>query len=113
MTTDLKVEVRNRVGILTLNRPDKLNALTVEMNEAAEEALQRFAEDPAVGCVVLTGEGRGFCAGGDVAAMHAGVEIAGRGSRFAGSWTMRGRLFRASAMEHVRRIDDFFIWPSR
>jgi 2-(1,2-epoxy-1,2-dihydrophenyl)acetyl-CoA isomerase len=80
MTADLKVEVRNRVGILTLNRPDKLNALTTEMNEAAVEALERFGADPQVGCVVLTGEGRGFCAGGDVSAMHAGVEIAGKGS---------------------------------
>ena len=80
MTADLKVEVRNRVAVLTLNRPDKLNALTTEMNEAAVEALERFGADPQVGCVVLTGAGRGFCAGGDVSAMHAGVEIAGRGS---------------------------------
>lgn len=80
MTTDLKVEVKNRVGILTMNRPDKLNALTTEMNEAAVQALERFAADPEVGCVILTGEGRGFCAGGDVSAMHAGVEIAGRGA---------------------------------
>lgn len=80
MTTDLKVDVRNRVGILTMNRPDKLNALTVEMNVAAEEALCRFADDPEVGCVVLTGEGRGFCAGGDVSAMHAGKEIAAKGA---------------------------------
>ena len=77
MTDDLKVEVRNRVGILTMNRPDKLNALTREMNGAAVEALQRFATDDAVGCIVLTGEGRGFCAGGDVGAMHAGGDVAG------------------------------------
>lgn len=78
MTAELKVEVKNRVGILTMNRPDKLNALTTEMNEAAVEALERFAADPGVGCVVLTGEGRGFCAGGDVSAMHAGKELASK-----------------------------------
>jgi 2-(1,2-epoxy-1,2-dihydrophenyl)acetyl-CoA isomerase len=78
MTTDLKVEVHDRVGILTMNRPDKLNALTVEMNDAAVDALKRFSSDPEVGCVVLTGEGRGFCAGGDVSAMHAGKELASK-----------------------------------
>ncbi len=80
MTADLLVEVQDRVGLLTLNRPDKLNALTLEMNEAAVAALERFAADDAVGCVVLTGAGRGFCAGGDVSAMHAGVEIGGPGA---------------------------------
>lgn len=80
MTTDLKVEVRNRVATLTLNRPDKLNALTPEMNRAAVEALQGFATDPDVGVVVLTGEGRGFCAGGDVSAMRRGDEIAEEGA---------------------------------
>ncbi|HKI99974.1 MAG TPA: enoyl-CoA hydratase [bacterium] len=80
MTTDLKVEVKNRVGILTMNRPDKLNALTTEMNDAAVQALEAFAANGDVGCVVLTGEGRGFCAGGDVSAMHAGVEIGGKGA---------------------------------
>lgn len=78
MTEDLKVEVRDRVGILTLNRPEKLNALTLEMNEVAADALRSFAEDDGVGCVVITGEGRGFCAGGDVSAMKAGVEIGGQ-----------------------------------
>jgi 2-(1,2-epoxy-1,2-dihydrophenyl)acetyl-CoA isomerase len=80
MTEDLKVEVRNRVAYLTLNRPDKLNALTREMNLAAEQALRGFAEDPQVGAIVLTGAGRGFCAGGDVSAMKRGEEIGGQGS---------------------------------
>ncbi len=80
MTTELLIEVKNRVAILTMNRPDKLNALTPEMNIAAEEALQGFARDDGVGCVVLTGAGRGFCAGGDVSAMQKGDEIAGHGA---------------------------------
>ena len=79
-TEDLKVEVKNRVGILTLNRPDKLNALTLAMGTAAVAALREFAENPEVGAVVLTGAGRGFCAGGDVSAMNRGDETGSAGA---------------------------------
>jgi 2-(1,2-epoxy-1,2-dihydrophenyl)acetyl-CoA isomerase len=67
---DLLVEVKKRVGILTLNRPDKLNALTPEMGVAAVTALREMAADPNIGAVILTGAGRGFCAGGDISAMQ-------------------------------------------
>ena len=80
MSDELKVEVRGRVGILTMNRPDKLNALTIPMNEAAVAALQDFSRNHDVGAVVLTGEGKGFCAGGDVSSMQKGTEIAGAGA---------------------------------
>lgn len=72
---DLKIEVQGKVALLTLNRPDKLNAFTPAMNLAAQQALREFALDDRVGCIVLTGAGRGFCAGGDVAAMRKGTEI--------------------------------------
>lgn len=71
---DLLVAVKNKVGILTLNRPDKLNALTPAMGTAAIAALREMAADPNVGAIVLTGAGRGFCAGGDVSAMRRGEE---------------------------------------
>ncbi len=71
MTDDLQFEVDNRVATMTLNRPDKLNALSDEMIERAIELLERWRTDPDVGCIVLTGQGRGFCAGGDVKAMGA------------------------------------------
>jgi 2-(1,2-epoxy-1,2-dihydrophenyl)acetyl-CoA isomerase len=77
---ELKVEVKNRVGILTMNRPEKLNALTSQMGEAAVTALKEMADNPEVGAVVLTGAGRGFCAGGDVSAMRSGDEIAPKGT---------------------------------
>jgi len=54
---------------LTMNRPDRLNALNGEMLQSLQEAITRAATDPAVGVIVLTGAGRGFCAGGDVKAM--------------------------------------------
>ena len=77
MSQDLLVEIKNKVGILTMNRPDKLNALSAEMNQAAQAALFSMMRDPQVGAVVLTGAGRGFCAGGDVSAMQQGTEIGG------------------------------------
>ena len=66
------VDVKDGVATLTLNRPDKLNALSGDMLSLGIAALEKFAVDPAIGCVVVTGAQRGFCAGGDVSAMHAG-----------------------------------------
>lgn len=58
-----------RVATLTLNRPEQLNAISAELADALAQALDRAAADDAVGCVVLTGAGRGFCAGGDLGVM--------------------------------------------
>ena len=74
MTSDhLLTETRDGVGILTFNRPERLNALSAEMIQRAIAALEKYSTDPAIGCIVVTGSGRGFCAGGDVAAMNAGT----------------------------------------
>lgn len=63
----LKYEVKDRILTLTLNRPDNLNAFTVTMAHELIEAFHRASEDDAVGCVIVTGEGRAFCAGMDLA----------------------------------------------
>lgn len=68
MTEDLLVTIEDKVATLTMNRPDKLNALSPAMIQAGIERLRELAQDPEVGCIVLTGAGRAFCAGGDVAA---------------------------------------------
>jgi 2-(1,2-epoxy-1,2-dihydrophenyl)acetyl-CoA isomerase len=60
------------VATLTLNRPDRLNALSTPIMEGLLEALPRLAADPAVGAIVLTGSGRAFCSGGDVKSMAEG-----------------------------------------
>jgi len=78
MGTDLLEQVKDGVAVLTLNRPDRLNAMSRPMLDALLEALPRLAEDPAVGVLVLTGAGRGFCAGGDVKAMAEGNELGGQ-----------------------------------
>ena len=77
MGTDLLELVKDGVAVLTLNRPDRLNAMSRPMLDALLEALPRLAEDPEIGVVVLTGAGRGFCAGGDVKAMAEGNELGG------------------------------------
>ena len=79
MTNDLLESVKDGVAVLTLNRPDRLNALSGAMLDALLEALPRLAGDAAVGAVVITGAGRGFCAGGDVKAMAEGREFAESG----------------------------------
>jgi 2-(1,2-epoxy-1,2-dihydrophenyl)acetyl-CoA isomerase len=77
MTTDLLETVKDGVAVLTMNRPDRLNAMSGEMLDAMLASLERLASDPDVGAVVLTGTGRGFCAGGDVKAMAEGREFGG------------------------------------
>lgn len=69
------VDVSDHVATITLNRPDKLNALNGEMMEALVPIVERLAEDGEVRCVVLTGAGRGFCAGGDIADMSTGAGL--------------------------------------
>ena len=72
MPHELLETVTERVATLTLNRPDRLNALSSPMLEGLLEALPRLAADPDIAVVVLTGAGRGFCAGGDVKSMAEG-----------------------------------------
>jgi len=74
--TELLERLESRVLTLTMNRPDALNALTPEMIRLLRAALERAAGDAAVGAVVLTGAGRGFCAGGDVKAMARSADAA-------------------------------------
>jgi 2-(1,2-epoxy-1,2-dihydrophenyl)acetyl-CoA isomerase len=64
--------LRDGVLCLTLNRPDVLNSFNSVMAHALQGQLQRAAEDPAVRAVLLTGAGRGFCAGQDLAAALSG-----------------------------------------
>ncbi len=65
MSSPIRFEIRDRVATLTLDRPDKLNALIPEMQEGFNEALAKAAE-PGVKALFLRGAGRAFCAGGDI-----------------------------------------------
>ena len=62
----IRFEVRGAVCVLTLNRPDRMNAWTYQMSEELSDAVSQCNDDPAIGAIVITGEGRGFCAGADI-----------------------------------------------
>ncbi|MGH6987414.1 MAG: enoyl-CoA hydratase-related protein [Caulobacteraceae bacterium] len=66
MSGHLLERIEGGIATLTMNRPEARNALSGEMQSGLSEALPRLAADPAVRCVVLTGAGGAFCAGGDV-----------------------------------------------
>lgn len=66
MTDHLLIDQSNGVLTLTMNRPEARNAMSGEMMEAMSKAVAKAALDPEVRCVVLTGSGNAFCAGGDV-----------------------------------------------
>ncbi len=74
MSDVVKVKIEDRVATLTFNRPEKLNALNGQMAALARQALADLSSSDDVGCIVVTGEGRAFCAGGDVSDMAAAKE---------------------------------------
>jgi enoyl-CoA hydratase/carnithine racemase len=67
----LRIEDRNRVRTLTLDRPDALNAFNEALYDATTEELRAAADDPGVAVVLLTGAGRAFSSGTDLLEMHA------------------------------------------
>src|SRR5215510_15885827 len=66
--TLIRVERRETVALITLDRPEKLNAWTPAMAVEQATAIEAANADPAVGAIVMTGAGRGFCAGADMEA---------------------------------------------
>jgi 2-(1,2-epoxy-1,2-dihydrophenyl)acetyl-CoA isomerase len=76
-------DVSDGIATITLNRPDKLNAYTTEMGDEAYDAFGRCRQDDAVRAVILTGAGRGFCAGVDLDHLkaHQGGGNASKGPR--------------------------------
>jgi enoyl-CoA hydratase/carnithine racemase len=74
--SQIRYERRGRVVLVTLNRPERLNAWTPQMSAELADAVEAADADPAVGAVVVTGAGRGFCAGADVSAVF-GAQLSG------------------------------------
>lgn len=77
---EVLAERRGAVALLTLNRPDRLNAMTPAMHRRYRVLLAEAEGDDAVGAIVVTGAGRGFCSGADAAAVD---EVAARGGGLA------------------------------
>ncbi|MGZ5999169.1 MAG: enoyl-CoA hydratase-related protein [Rhizomicrobium sp.] len=93
-TKDLLAHVDDGVAVITMNRPERRNAMSGGMLTAMSAALAAFETDPEVACIVLTGAGGAFCAGGDVKGMADGT---GGGSTAAAGTDLDSRI-------HAQRI---------
>ncbi len=94
-------DLESGVRVITLNRPERLNALTPPMMGDFADAVADAAGDPVVGCVIVTGAGRGFCAGGDLKDGGSQAEVdAGRGGRVEQGFTELRRVAQASYLLH-------------
>jgi enoyl-CoA hydratase len=99
--TDILFERRGAAGLVTLNRPDALNALTRAMARAFAEQMAAWKDDPAVTRIVVTGAGsRAFCAGGDLRALY----DLGRADRYDEALTFWREEYRLNArIKHYRK----------
>ena len=68
-TNELLCEIRDRVALITLNRPEARNALSDHLTPALRRMIKQCGDDPGVGALLITGAGTAFCAGGDVKGM--------------------------------------------
>jgi enoyl-CoA hydratase/carnithine racemase len=99
--TDSLIEVSIDAGIATLalNRPDKRNAVSDDMRTQLIEALERLGADKAVRALVVTGNGKGFCAGGDIAGMEQRMK-APQGEVAFNGWSRQLRVHHAVGLLH-------------
>ncbi len=81
---EIFTERRGKVAIITLNRPDSLNALCISMRDPLLEAFEGASRDTAVGAIVVTGAGRAFSSGGDITFMESVIAKGGRFADFRG-----------------------------
>jgi enoyl-CoA hydratase/carnithine racemase len=68
-TGELLCEIRDRVALITLNRPEARNALSDQLTPALRRMIRQCGDDSTVGALLITGAGNAFCAGGDVKGM--------------------------------------------
>ncbi len=96
-------EQQGRVGVVKFNRPDKLNALHPKMTAEMREQIEAWNNDASVGAIVLTGEGRAFCAGADISGWNRQIERreGGNGQREQPEQPQRG--------EREESLTEFFI----
>jgi enoyl-CoA hydratase/carnithine racemase len=101
MTNSL-IELQTHSGIatVTLNRPDKRNAMSDDMRSQFIEVLERVAADKAIRALVLTGAGKGFCAGGDIAGMERRMSAPAGEVGFNG-WHRQQRVHHTQALLHT------------
>lgn len=98
--TLIELHLEGGVATLALNRPDKRNAVSDDMRNQLIEALERVAADKAIRALVLTGNGKGFCAGGDVAGMEQRMS-APHGEVAFNGWSRQLRVHHAVSLLHT------------
>lgn len=100
MSKLVEIEIASGIATLALNRPEKRNAMSDEMRSELIAALERLGADKAVRAVVLTGNGKGFCAGGDVAGMERRLEAPQGEVAFTG-WSRQQRVHHCVSLLHT------------
>jgi enoyl-CoA hydratase/carnithine racemase len=96
----IDLQVHAGIATLTLNRPDKRNAMSDAMRSRFIEALEHVAADKAIRALVLTGAGKGFCAGGDIAGMERRMNAPAGEIAFNG-WHRQQRVHHTQALLHT------------
>ena len=99
-TSLIDLQVQSSIATLTLNRPDKRNAMSDDMRSQFIEALERVAADKAIKALVLTGAGKGFCSGGDIAGMERRMNAPTGEVGFNG-WHRQQRVHHTQALLHT------------
>jgi len=99
-STLIDLQLGAGIATLTLNRPDKRNAMSDAMRSEFTEALERVAADKAIRALVLTGAGKGFCAGGDIAGMERRMNAAPGDVGFNG-WHRQQGVHHAQSLLHT------------
>ncbi len=99
----IDVSITDSVATVMLNRPDKRNAMSDAMRGEFIAALERVASEPAIRALVLTGSGKAFCAGGDVAGMQRRLQ-APPGEVAMNGWRRQQRVHYAVALLHTLPI---------
>ncbi len=98
--TLLNFKVENAIATITLNRPDKRNAMSDDMRSEFIDALETVAADKAIRALVLTGAGKGFCAGGDISGMQKRMNAPAGEVGFNG-WHRQQRVHHTQALLHT------------
>ncbi len=96
----IELSVVQGIATLTLNRPDKRNAMSDDMRSAFIAALERVSADKAIRALVITGKGKGFCAGGDVAGMEKRM-AAPQGEVGFNGWARQQRVHYTQSLLHT------------
>jgi enoyl-CoA hydratase/carnithine racemase len=93
-------KLQNAIATITLNRPEKRNAMSDDMRTEFIHALERVAADKAIRALVLTGAGKGFCAGGDISGMERRLTAPAGEVAFNG-WHRQQRVHHTQSLLHT------------